>query len=49
MRNRRGRVRFRRKLRALEREHAKGHLDEPDLQQRATALIAFARAGSTSS
>jgi RNA-directed DNA polymerase len=47
--NRRGRIRFRRKLCALEREHAAGRLDEPELQQHATALIAFARAGATSS
>jgi RNA-directed DNA polymerase len=47
--NRRSRVRFGRKLRRLEREHAAGRLGEPDLQQRATALVAFAKAGSTSS
>ena len=47
--NRRSRVRFRRKLRALERAHATGHLDEPGLQQRASAAVAFVRAGSTSS
>jgi hypothetical protein len=47
--NRRGRVRYRRKLRALEREHATGQLDDTELRHRATALIAFARAGSTSS
>jgi hypothetical protein len=47
--NRRSRVRFRRKLRWLEREHAAGRLDELSLQQRATALVAFTRAGSTAS
>lgn len=47
--NRRSRVRLGRGLRRLEREHLAGHLAGPELQQRATALIAFARAGSTSS
>ena len=47
--NRRSRVRFRRKLRWLEREHATGRLDEISLQQRLTALVAFTRAGSTAS
>jgi RNA-directed DNA polymerase len=47
--NRRSRVRFRRQLRWLEREHADGRLDELSLQQRATALVAFTRGGSTAS
>jgi len=41
--NRRSRVRFRRKLAALEAAHTLGEIDELDLQQRATALVAFAR------
>jgi RNA-directed DNA polymerase len=45
--NRRSRVRFGRKLRWLEREHAAGRLDEASLQQRATALVAFTHAGPT--
>lgn len=47
--SRRGRVRFRRKLGHLEREHERGRLDPLGLQQRATALVAFARAGRTAS
>jgi hypothetical protein len=47
--NRRSRVRFGRKLRWLEREHAAGRLDEATLQRRATALVAFTRAGRTAS
>ncbi len=45
--NRRSRIRFGRKLRWLEREHLAGRLDEASLQQRATALVAFTRAGPT--
>ncbi|QEH38394.1 Group II intron-encoded protein LtrA [Aquisphaera giovannonii] len=47
--NRRSRVRFARKVRWLEREHAAGRLDEAALQHRAAALVAFARAGPTTS
>jgi hypothetical protein len=47
--NRRSRVRYRRKLRWLEHEHREGRIDEVSLQQRASALVAFARAGSTAS
>lgn len=47
--NRRGRVRLMRRLRALERDHAAGRLDDAHRQQRAEAAIAFARAGSSSS
>jgi hypothetical protein len=45
--NRQSRVRYARKLRWLEREHAAGRLDEASLQQRATALVAFTQAGPT--
>jgi RNA-directed DNA polymerase len=41
--NRRGRVRFRRKLKTLEHSLLAGQLDEAVLQQRATALVAFTR------
>ena len=41
--NRRSRVRFRRKLQGLEGAFQAGRIDEPALQQRATALVAFAR------
>lgn len=41
--NRRSRVRFRRKLRRLERQHQRGGLSERQLQQRVTALLAFTR------
>ncbi len=47
--NRRSRVRFRRKLAELERAYQEGELDEPTLQERATSLVAFARAGGVSS
>ena len=47
--NRRSRVRFRRTLHGLERDHVAGRIDEPDLQRRATALVAFARADGVSS
>ncbi len=47
--NRRSRVRFRRRLRRLEAWHAAGRIDERQLQQRATALVAFARAAGVSS
>ena len=47
--NRRSRVRFRRKLRALERAHGAGQIDQPTLQQKATALVAFTRADGLSS
>jgi hypothetical protein len=42
--NRRSRVRFRRRLRRLEAWHAAGRIGEAELQARATALVAFARA-----
>jgi retron-type reverse transcriptase len=41
--NRRSRVRFRRKLAHLEEQHRLGNIDEQQLQQRATALVAFTR------
>ena len=44
--NRRSRVRIRRKSR-LEFEYREGLIDEMTLQQRASALVAFARVGST--
>lgn len=47
--NRRGRVRFRRAVPAIEGAHLAGLLDAAALQHRATALVAFATAGSTSS
>jgi hypothetical protein len=47
--NRRSRVRFRRKLRALEDAFLDGGIDESTLQQRATALVAFTRTGGLSS
>jgi len=47
--NRRSRVRFRRKLLALELDYQAGRLDEPSLQERATAMVAFARSPGVSS
>lgn len=47
--NRRSRVRFRRKLRALDLDHRAGRIDEATLQQRASALVAFTRSGGVSS
>jgi hypothetical protein len=47
--NRRSRVRFRRKLRALERAYLAGRIDERQLQERATALVAFTRTSGLSS
>jgi len=41
--NRRSRQRFRRKLARLEGDFAAGRIDEGELQQRATALVAFTR------
>jgi RNA-directed DNA polymerase len=41
--NRRSRVRFRRKLGALQRRHDAGFISEAQLQQRGTALVAFTR------
>ncbi len=41
--NRRSRVRFRRKLKALEEAYLLGRIAESVLQQRATALVAFTR------
>ncbi len=41
--NHRGRARFRRKLKRLERAFLLGRLNEAGLQQRATALVAFTR------
>lgn len=47
--NRRSRVRFRRKLQALELEHSRGAIGEIELQQRATALVDFTEAGGLAS
>jgi RNA-directed DNA polymerase len=47
--NRRSRLRFRRRLEALEAQRAAGLLSESELQQRGTALVAFARAADVSS
>lgn len=41
--NHRARVRFRRKLHRLEDDYLAGTIDESELQQRATALVAFTR------
>ncbi len=42
--NRRSRVRFRRRLMKLETRFRSGDVSEPELQRRATALVAFTRA-----
>jgi RNA-directed DNA polymerase len=47
--NRRSRVRCRRKLRQLEAWYAAGRIGERELQQRATAVVAFARSAGVSS
>jgi hypothetical protein len=47
--NRRSRVRFGRKLRRLERQFLDGAIDGGQLQQRATALLAFTRSAGVSS
>jgi RNA-directed DNA polymerase len=47
--SRRSRRRFRRKLIRLERSYAGGDIDAAALQQRATAMVAFARSPSVSS
>ena len=47
--NRRSRVRFRRKLKAMEQAFLAGELDQSSLQQRATALVAFTRTPGLSS
>ena len=47
--SRRSRLRFRRRLAHLERDYQDGIIDEHRLQQRATALVAFARAGGAAS
>ncbi len=47
--NRRSKLRYRRRLRGLETDHAAGRIDETDLQRRATALTAFARSAGVSS
>ncbi len=47
--NRRSRVRFRRQLRGLELSYLSGGIDELNLQQRATALVAFTRTPGLSS
>jgi len=47
--NRRSRFRFRRKLAALEAMGRRGRITEEDLQQRGTALVAFARAADVNS
>jgi len=45
--NRRGRVRFQRRLRRLQGDYVRGTLGALELQRRATALVAFTRAGPT--
>jgi RNA-directed DNA polymerase len=47
--NRRSRVRFRAKVRWLGREHGRGWVDDRGYQERATALVAFAKAGGVAS
>lgn len=47
--SRRSRLRFRRAVARLERDRRDGIIDERRLQRRATALVAFARAGGTAS
>jgi hypothetical protein len=47
--NRRSRVRFQRKLHALEAAFLEGRIDEATLQQRGTALVAFTRTAGLSS
>jgi hypothetical protein len=47
--NRRSRVRFRRKLRALELALARGEIGELEMQQRATSLVEFTEAGGLAS
>jgi hypothetical protein len=47
--NRRSRIRFRRKLSALESGFETGRFNELDLQQRATSLVAFTACGGVSS
>jgi hypothetical protein len=49
MLNRRSRVRFRRKLHALEAAFLEGRIDAATLQQRSTALVAFTRTAGLSS
>lgn len=43
--NRRSRLRFRRKLGHIERKFLRGEIDELELQQRSTSLLAFTRSG----
>jgi hypothetical protein len=47
--SRRSRVRFGRKLRAIERQFLAGEIGERELQQRATALLSFTTAGGVTS
>jgi RNA-directed DNA polymerase len=47
--NRRSRVRFQRSLRSLEALAVAGQIEGPELQQRATALVAFTRASGAAS
>jgi len=47
--NRRGRVRFGRKLHSLEKAQLNGRIDEAELQARATSLVAFTQAAGVSS
>ena len=47
--SRRSRQRFRRAVGRLQRDHRDSLVDEPRLQQRATAIVAFARAGGVAS
>ncbi len=47
--NRRSRLRFRRQMTRLERDAISGRITDRELQQRATALVAFTRAGGVAS
>lgn len=47
--SRRSRVRFRREVHRLEREYDEDRIDEPSLQRRVTALVAFARSADVAS
>jgi len=47
--NRRSRRRFRSRLKDLEKLHACGKIGDSELQERATALVAFTRSGSVRS
>ncbi|MFO0905756.1 MAG: reverse transcriptase/maturase family protein [Pirellulales bacterium] len=47
--NRRSRVRYQRKITSLERQHERGEISGLELQQRATALVAFTQAAGVAS